>query len=82
MSQKALRHPREVFVGDLSFFCQELHLLELFSAYGPVSEARVKRSDRGNRTLMYGFVRMEQLEDAVRAASELHGKLHMGRKMR
>lgn len=80
--QKAIRHPNEVFVGDLSFFCQEHHLLELFSAYGPVFEVRVKRSDRGNRTLMYGFVRMEVLQHAAQAAAELHGKLHMGRKMR
>ena len=76
------RHRNEVFVGDLSFFCQELHLLELFSNYGPVTDVRVKRSDRGNRTLMYGFVRMAELDHAAKAAAELHGKLYMGRKMR
>jgi RNA recognition motif-containing protein len=76
------RHPNEVFVGDLSFFCQELQLFELFSVYGLVTDARVKRSDRGNRTLMYGFVRMAELEQAAQAATELHGKLYMGRKMR
>lgn len=77
-----MRNPNELFVGDLSFFCTEQHLQELFSTYGPVSEARIKRSDRGNRTLMYGFVRMEELKHALQAAAELNGKLYMGRAMR
>ncbi len=78
----AARHPNELFVGDLSFFCQEYHLEQLFSQYGPVVEARVKRSDRGGRTLMYGFVRMADLNHAIQAAAETNGKLHMGRVMR
>ncbi len=77
-----IRHPNEIFVGDLSFFCQEKQLIDLFSKYGPVAEARVKRSDRGNRTLMYGFVRMEELQNALSAVSDLQGKLYMGRAMR
>ena len=75
-------HPLEIFVGDLSYFCQEHHLFDLFSIYGPVTEARVKRSDRGNRTLMYGFVRMKELKDAQEAVAALQGKLYMGRAMR
>ena len=76
------RHPLEIFVGDLSFFCHEHHLLELFTVHGPVVECRVKRSDRGNRTLMYGFVRMYDLKDAQQAVAALHGKLYMGRALR
>ena len=77
-----MRNPNELFVGDLSFFCQEKQLIELFSKFGPVAEARVKRSDRGNRTLMYGFVRMEELKNALQSVAELNGKLFMGRAMR
>jgi RNA recognition motif-containing protein len=31
---------------------------------------------------MYGFVRMEEHEDAIKAVSALNGKLYMGRVMR
>ncbi len=73
--------PQELFVGDLSFFCQEKHLVELFGNFGPVLEIRIKRSNRG-RTLMYGFVQMLHNDHALAAVAKLSGHIFMGRKMR
>lgn len=72
----------ELFVGDLSYFCEEHHLFDLFKGFGVVTETRVKRNDRGGRTLMYGFVTMATLSDAEHAAAKLAGRLFMGRAMR
>ena len=77
-----MRHPNELFVGDLSYFCKENDLIDLFSHYGVVADARVKRSDTKGKTLMYGFVRMENLKAALSAATELNGSIFMGRKMK
>ena len=82
VEKQHIRNPNEIFVGDLSFFCQESHLIQLFGTFGKVDEARIKRSDRGGRTLMYGFVRMVEHSAAAAAATALNGKLHMGRVMR
>jgi RNA recognition motif-containing protein len=72
----------ELFVGDLSFFCQEQNLLELFEPFGHIVEARVRRSDNKGHSLMYGFVKMSNLAEAEKAAQALNDKLFMGRSLR
>lgn len=72
----------EVFVGDLSFFCKEYDLYDLFSRFGYVLKTRIKRSERDTRTLMYGFVVMQKLEEAQRAVEALHGFRFLGRDIR
>ncbi len=72
----------EVFVGDISFFCKEVDLYKLFSTYGRVLRTRIKRSDKNGRTLMYGFVDMEYLDDANRCIEALHGSRFQGRDIR
>ncbi len=79
---RRMRNPNELFVGDLSFFCREHHLVELFSSCGPVVDARIKRSEAKGKTLMYGFVRMDTLKGALTAAKELNGVVFMGRTMK
>lgn len=72
----------EVFVGDISFFCKEVDLYKLFSNYGRVMRTRIKRSDKNGRTLMYGFVDMERLEDAKESIKALHQSRFQGRDIR
>lgn len=72
----------EVFAGDISFFCKEVDLYKLFSQYGRVMRTRIKRSDKNGRTLMYGFVDMERLDDANRCIKALHGSRFQGRDIR
>ncbi len=77
-----VKHPYELFVGDLSFFCEEKDLLELFSRFGVVDNCRIVRNDNKNRSLMFGFVCMSTLEEAILASDTLNNFLFMGRAMK
>jgi RNA recognition motif-containing protein len=72
----------ELFVGDLSFFCAESDLHQMFAPFGKIVKIRIKRSGATRRTLMYGFVIMSSAEEAQRAKDALHGRRYMGRDMR
>lgn len=77
------KHPLvELFVGDLSYFCTEEKLRALFSEYGTVAEARVRRGERNGHSLMHGFVKMTSLRDANRSAEALDDAMYMGRRLR
>jgi RNA recognition motif-containing protein len=73
---------REIFVGDLSYFCSEQDLLALFSPFGKVIGARVRRSESTNQSLMYGFVKMEDAEQARNTVQHLENTLFLGRILR
>lgn len=64
----------KLFVGRLSFSTTDESLLALFSEYGKVLSATVA-TDRGtNQSKGFGFVEMENQEDAQKAINELDGK--------
>ncbi len=77
-----IRKPNEVFVGDLSYFCEEKDLFELFSQYGAVDNCRIVRNDSKNRSLMFGFVCMSNEQEAQAAAKLLNNYTFMGRAMK
>lgn len=79
---KSRPHLVELFIGDLSYFCTEEDIQKLFSRYGTVVETRIRRSDRGGHSLMFGFVKMTSLEDAERCERELDNLSFMGRLLR
>lgn len=70
-----------LFVGDLSFFASEADLRRLFSPYGKLKRAEVKRGRFGD-SLMHGFVELDQLAGAQLAMRELDGVKFMGRRVR
>ena len=70
-----------VFIGDLSYFCTEEHLIPVFRPYGMISEVKVKRNNKGE-TLMFGFVSYEDESSVHAAIAELNGKEFMGRCLR
>jgi RNA recognition motif-containing protein len=72
----------EIFVGDVSFFCVDYDIFQLFSQFGRVLRARIKKSDKDGRTLMYGFVDMENVHEAEKAVAQLHGSRFQGRDIR
>ncbi len=75
-------HQFGLFIGDLSYFCQESDIYHLFSRYGVVESCRVVLNETKTKSLMYGFVGMATHESAVLAATVLHNKLFMGRFMK
>ncbi len=76
-----LTSSRTLFVGDLSFFCSEGHLHNLFADFGPVLNVDIKRGRAGD-SLMHGFVEMDTVAAAEIAMNSLNNIKFMGRKMR
>ncbi len=72
----------ELYVGDLSFFCEEHHLVELFSQFGYVENCRILRNGDRTRSLLFGFIVMSTIDQAALAASALHNNVFMGRLMK
>lgn len=64
----------KLFVGKLSFNTTDDSLLALFAEYGKVVSARVATDRDTNRSKGFGFVEMENQEDAQKAINALDGK--------
>lgn len=71
-----------IFAGNLSYFCEEQNLRELFSQCGHIERIRVCRSDDQTKPLQYGFITMKTREDAETLLNMFQDYLFMGRKMR
>jgi len=63
-----------IFVGDLSNEVNDEVLLQAFSAFGPVSEARVMWDMKTGRSRGYGFVAFRERPDAEKALSSMDGE--------
>jgi RNA recognition motif-containing protein len=71
-----------LFLGDLSCFCSEQEILEVFSPFGTVLDIRIIRNRETNRSLSYGFIDFATASAATSAMKELNGKLVCGRAIR
>ncbi|GAM33388.1 nonsense-mediated-related protein [Talaromyces pinophilus] len=60
-----------IFVGDLSNEVNDEVLLQAFSAFGSVSEARVMWDMKTGRSRGYGFVAFREFEDAEKALKSM-----------
>ncbi|KJY00108.1 nuclear and cytoplasmic polyadenylated rna-binding protein pub1 [Zymoseptoria brevis] len=63
-----------IFVGDLSNEVNDEVLLQAFSAFGTVSEARVMWDMKTGRSRGYGFVAFRDRADAEKALSSMDGE--------
>ncbi len=72
----------ELFVGDLSFFCTEDHLLRLFSEFGAVESVRIIRGGHRKRSLTFGFVTMSSPQEAREMANLFNRHMFMGRNIK
>lgn len=70
----------KIYVGNLSFDCQEDDLLELFQECGPVGHVSLIRDERG-RSKGFAFVSMRFKEDGEKALEKLDGMEYKGRPM-
>lgn len=68
-----------LFVGDLSMFCTESILQEVFSHYGDISEVKIIRSEETKRNLFYGFIKFKVSDSAKLAREDMNGRLICGR---
>jgi RNA recognition motif-containing protein len=77
-----VEQPNVVFVGNLSYFCEETHVFELFNQYGHVQHVRIVRNDSNTRSLMFGFVTLSSIHEAREIERLLNNHMFMGRRMR
>lgn len=72
---------KTLFLGDLSYFCTEEDLFNLFSPYGPVSSIRVQRGVSGE-PLLHGYIVFHSPVSARQALMEVDSISFMGRNLR
>jgi RNA recognition motif-containing protein len=71
-----------IFVGNLSVFCTELDLEQVFAPFGTILEIRMAKSEDRSKHLSYGFVKFSSVASAQLAMLELDGKILHGRKLK
>ncbi len=71
-----------IYVGNLSFDTNEDQLKELFETYGQVESATIISDKFTGRPRGFGFVKMPEREDGLRAIQELDAKDFMGRSIK
>lgn len=67
-----------IFISSLNFRARKEDLIELFSPFGEVVDARIILNKETRRSKGYGFVEMAD-EDGIKAIEALNGTEHLGR---
>lgn len=70
---------KKIYVGNLSFSISDQDLMSIFAEHGEVSSASVITDRETGRSRGFGFVEMENDDDATKAISALNGKEVEGR---
>jgi RNA recognition motif-containing protein len=72
---------KKLFVGSISFDSTEDSLKQKFEEIGPVVSAKIIFDRFSGRSKGFGFVEMENEEDATKAVEELNGSMLDGREI-
>jgi RNA recognition motif-containing protein len=70
-----------MYVGNLDLSTTDSDLAGAFKPYGSVASAMVMKNNHTGETHGYGFVEMEDPEEAQRALSRLYGSDLRGRSL-
>ena len=71
-----------IYCGNISYDTSEDDLKDLFGQYGEVSSVRVIKDRDTGRSKGFGFVDMDNDDEAREAIEALNEKDHMGRALR
>ncbi|CAN6471321.1 unnamed protein product [Victoria cruziana] len=69
----------QLFVSRLSFYTTEKKLVELFSPFGVLTDAKLVMDNSTQRPKGFGFVSYESEEDALKAVKALNNRIIDGR---
>ena len=72
---------KNIYVGNLAWSVTSDDLLELFSQFGAVKSAQVISDRETGRSRGFGFVEMENDEEAQKAIEALNGATHQERQL-
>jgi len=73
---------KKIYVGNLSFNTADEHLAQMFQPFGAVSSAHVIKDKLTDRSRGFGFVEMDNNEEADKAIAALNGKDVEGRALK
>ncbi len=62
-----------IFVGNISFQSEEADLQSIFEKYGQVGSVKIIQDNFTGRSKGFGFVTMENNDEAQKAIAELNG---------
>ena len=72
----------KIYVGKLSINTNDDELNKIFTPFGQVSSSRVIMDKYTGQSRGFGFVEMDNLEEANKAIAELNGKSVEGRNLK
>ena len=70
-----------IYVGNMNFNFKDEDLSNLFTPFGNVGSAKIIIDRESGRSKGFGFVDMENDEEALKAIAALHESEVMGRKL-
>lgn len=70
-----------IYVGNLDFKAEESDLESLFAEFGTVESAKIIIDKYSGRSKGFGFVIMDNDDEAKKAIEELNGKSYKNRDM-
>lgn len=70
-----------IYVGNLDFKVSETELEELFQGYGTVASTKIITDKYSGRSKGFGFITMDDMDEANKAISELNGTMLKDREM-
>lgn len=73
---------KNIYVGNLPFSTSNEDLEEVFAEYGTVTSAKIIRDKFTDRSRGFGFVEMENDDEADKAISSLNGSEMEGRTLK
>jgi RNA recognition motif-containing protein len=78
---RAIEMAKRLYVGNLKYTVTSAELQELFEQYGTVSSAQVLSDRETGRSRGFGFVEMDNDDEALAAIESLDGQDHDGRRL-
>jgi RNA recognition motif-containing protein len=73
---------KKIYVGNLNYRTTEDELRDLFSQYGAVSSARIIMDRATGRSKGFGFIEMDDDQEAGAAIAALNSKEFSGRQLK
>lgn len=72
---------KKLYVGNLSYECNDSDLQQLFGQHGSVASAQIISDRESGRSKGFGFVEMASDDEAQAAIAALNGQEYMGRSL-
>lgn len=70
-----------IYVGNLDYKVDETDLKKVFEEYGAITSSKIITDKYTGRSKGFGFIAMENQEEAKNAIEELNGTSHENRTM-